>query len=113
MPLRSQDLSKPRIAHRIDKETGGLLVIAKTFVAETNIKRSFQDRLCKKRYRAIVFGNWKQNEHPYSKLDGDDEENKAYSGMGIINTPLSGKQSVTRYQIVECTPCDHELVSRF
>jgi hypothetical protein len=33
--------------------------------------------------------------------------------MGIINTPLSGKQSVTRYQIVECTPCDHELVSRF
>jgi len=101
------------MAHRIDKETGGLLVIAKSRVAEANIKKSFEDRLCKKRYRAIVFGKWKQNEHPYSKLEGDDEDYKAYSGMGIINTPLSGKQSITRYQIVECTPCNHELVSRF
>lgn len=111
LPSRSQDLSKPRIAHRLDAATGGLLVVAKTSIAEAKIKKSFEQRLCKKRYRAIVFGKLKQNEHPYSKLDVDEDE--AYSRMGTINTPLSGKASVTHYQIVEYTRCDHELVSNF
>ena len=109
---RQGDLAKPRIAHRIDSATGGLLVVVKTHQAEKKVKESFEKRYCKKRYRAIVFGKLVQNKHLYTDLTKE-EEREDYTGMGVINAPLSGKASTTRYSVVSHTPCDHPMVSFF
>ena len=107
---REGNLAKPRITHRLDSATGGLLVVAKTLDAERKIKKCFEDRLCKKRYRAIVFGKLIQNQHRFSELDAEKEKDE-HTGMGIINVPLSGKTSLTRYKIVSHTRCDDKMVS--
>ena len=66
--------------HRLDRDTGGLVVVAKTTVALTKLSEMFSSRLVKKRYRAIVSG----------KL----------SNIGSMNTMLAdidGKQATTEY----------------
>ncbi len=109
---RKGDLSKPRITHRLDCATGGLLVVAKSADAEKGMKKHFENRMCKKRYRAIVFGKVIQNQHKYSDLGDDERSEDSYSGMGVINLPLGGKRSITRYRVVNYTECDHPLVSK-
>lgn len=113
---RSDNLSKPRIAHRLDADTGGLLVIAKTSLAEKRIKKSFEHKKCRKRYRAIVFGKLELNNHAYTEMDKKDniiESKDEEQELGIINAPLSGKESLTRYKIVTHTKCNHPMVSDY
>ena len=64
-----EDLSRPGIVHRIDKETSGLLLLAKTPEAFKYFKQLFHDRLISKQYIALVCG---------------DVENK----QGVIDAPL-------------------------
>jgi 23S rRNA pseudouridine1911/1915/1917 synthase len=49
--------SRPVIAHRLDRETSGLLVCARTREAERNVKQQFQDRTVTKEYLAVVRGS--------------------------------------------------------
>ena len=49
-------LDRSGIVHRLDRETSGVLVLAKTQVAYDHLKLQFQDRLVKKEYRAFVYG---------------------------------------------------------
>ena len=83
------------IVHRLDKETSGLLVVAKTLSAQTHLVQQLQARTVKREYRAIVWGQlWKN---------------------GVVNQPigrhpsirtrmavhLSGKPAITHYEILE------------
>ena len=83
------------IVHRLDKETSGLLVVAKTLTAQTHLVQQLQARTVKREYCAIVWGQlWKN---------------------GVVNQPigrhpsirtrmavhLSGKLAVTHYEILE------------
>lgn len=54
-----EDLTRPGIVHRIDKETSGILLLVKTPEAFTYYKHLFHDRLIKKTYLALVYGNVK------------------------------------------------------
>lgn len=47
---------RPGIAHRLDKDVSGLMVIAKTQAAFNNLKKQFQSRTVKKQYTALVYG---------------------------------------------------------
>ena len=49
-------LGKPRPVHRLDNATGGLLVLAKTYLADRTLHAAFMNRLCHKRYRALLIG---------------------------------------------------------
>ncbi|MEY3803966.1 MAG: hypothetical protein RL667_88, partial [Pseudomonadota bacterium] len=51
-----KDLPRAGIVHRLDKDTSGLLVVAKTLAAQTNLVRQLQARTVKREYRAIVWG---------------------------------------------------------
>lgn len=51
-----EDASRPGIVHRLDKETSGLLVVAKTQGAYQELKRLFHDRVIQKKYYALVWG---------------------------------------------------------
>lgn len=94
-------MSKPRIAHRLDAATGGLLVVAKMTQSEIRLKENFANRYCKKRYRAIVFGRLEPNSTSCVVEDFDhDEEKEDTEYCGIINSPVANKAALTRYSIV-------------
>lgn len=83
------------IVHRLDKETSGLLVVAKTLVSQTDLVRQLQARSVKREYMAVVVG----------KL----------SGQGVVEAPIgrhpsqrikmavvqNGKPAITHYRVLE------------
>lgn len=86
---------RPGIVHRLDKDTTGLLVIAKNEKSKENIQKQFQKREVEKRYLVLVYG------HLFPK-------------HGEINIPIAraqdktkrkvsdeGKDSVTKYEVLE------------
>ncbi len=60
---RAQDgspLERSGVVHRLDKDTSGVLILAKTHDAFTHLKKQFHDRLAQKEYRAFVYGTMKE-----------------------------------------------------
>jgi 23S rRNA-/tRNA-specific pseudouridylate synthase len=85
MPLASTDgMLKPTPVHRLDAMTGGLLVVAKSKAMESNLKASFRNRTCHKKYRALLFGRLEHEE-------------------GVIVEPMGGRSAETRYQVLAYT----------
>lgn len=89
--------SRAGIVHRIDKETSGILLIAKTPNVFAELQRQFKERIVKKTYLAIVHG----------KLVPDVGEIRAPVGRLPWNTERfgivpGGKEAVTRYKAVSC-----------
>lgn len=74
-------LLRPRPVHRIDKDTGGIMLAAKTRLAQVNLGNQFAERKIKKTYHAITQG-----------LISTDQ--------GTIDVPLDGKESITEYQVI-------------
>ncbi|MEX0931062.1 MAG: RluA family pseudouridine synthase [Candidatus Paceibacterota bacterium] len=58
--LRGERFERSGIVHRLDTDTSGVLVLAKTQEAFTYLKQQFHDRLVKKEYRAFVYGTIKE-----------------------------------------------------
>ncbi|MFC2095073.1 RluA family pseudouridine synthase [Candidatus Bipolaricaulota bacterium] len=58
----SDDPARPGIVHRLDKETSGVIVVAKTIAALDSLKRQFSDRSTKKHYIAVVDGTFQEIE---------------------------------------------------
>lgn len=54
-------IDRPGIVHRLDKETSGVLVVAKTNVSHAFLKEQFQNRTTEKTYLAVVWGNIKED----------------------------------------------------
>ncbi len=86
--------SRAGIVHRIDKETSGILLIAKNPVAFSELQRQFKERLVKKTYLALVHGKLVPAEGeiraPVGRLPWNRER------FGILP---GGKEAVTRYQV--------------
>ena len=84
------------IVHRIDKETSGILLIAKTPDAFVELQRQFKDREVEKTYLALVHGEVKQKEGtinaPLGRLPWNRER------FGIL---ASGRESETSYKIIK------------
>lgn len=57
---KGDTLERSGVVHRLDTDTSGVLVLAKTQDAFTHLKRQFHDRLVRKEYRAFVYGNMKE-----------------------------------------------------
>jgi 23S rRNA pseudouridine1911/1915/1917 synthase len=53
---KGEDLERSGVVHRLDKETSGVMVLAKNHDAFVHLKRQFHDRLVKKEYRAFTYG---------------------------------------------------------
>jgi len=88
---------RPGIVHRLDKDTSGLMVIAKTEQAHVNLSKQFADRSVKKTYIAIVEG--------LPKLDTD--EIKTFITRDFKNRKLmkvstfEGREAITQYKVLE------------
>ena len=89
------DVPRAGIVHRLDKETSGLLVVAKTLSAQTHLVRQLQARTVKREYRAIVWGQLWRNGVVDQPIGRDP---RSRTKMAINRM---GKPAVTRYEILE------------
>jgi 23S rRNA pseudouridine1911/1915/1917 synthase len=89
------EVPRAGIVHRLDKDTSGLLVVAKTLEAQTSLVRQLQARTVKREYRAIVWGQlWKNG-----KVDQPiGRHSHVRTKMAISRT---GKPAVTHYEVLE------------
>ena len=60
LPMNSSE--RPGLVHRIDKDTSGLLVVAKTEFAMTYLAKQFADKTSEREYIGIVWGNVEEDE---------------------------------------------------
>ncbi|MGK7939398.1 MAG: RluA family pseudouridine synthase [Crocosphaera sp.] len=99
-------VQRPGIVHRLDKDTTGAIVVAKTDYAHQNLQEQIKNKTAKREYLGIVYG----------VLSNKEDENK--SNQGIINLPIGrhpvdrkkmasvpvekrGREAVTHWEIIE------------
>ena len=87
---------RPGIVHRLDKDTSGLIVVAKNEVAHRKLSEAMKARECKKVYLALLHGNVKLDEAAIDAPIGRDPANR--KRMAIVAT---GRQATTRYRVIE------------
>lgn len=98
---QAMDVSDPRLGlvHRIDKDTSGLLLIAKTPDAKTNLSAQFFNKTIQRRYVALVWGDVEQNEGTIIGNIGRDPKNRLL--MRVFDDEEIGKPAVTHYTVLE------------
>ena len=87
------------LVHRIDKDTSGLLVVAKTPDAKTHLGLQFYNKTTKRKYNALVWGIVENNE---GSIEGNIGRNpKDRMQMAVLSDPAQGKHAVTHYRVLE------------
>ncbi|MFT5338118.1 MAG: 23S rRNA pseudouridine1911/1915/1917 synthase [Luteibaculaceae bacterium] len=91
--------SRPGLVHRIDKDTTGLMVIAKTLESMTHLGRQFFDRTIERRYHALVWGNLKDEE---GEIEGNIGRSlKDRKVRAVFPDGDQGKHALTRYKVLK------------
>ncbi len=100
------DVNDPNIGlvHRIDKDTSGLLLIAKTAEAKTKLGLQFFNHTTERTYNALVWGTFDEDE---GTIDGalarDNRDRTIYRVYSLEDNPLA-KTAVTHYRVLERYP---------
>jgi 23S rRNA pseudouridine1911/1915/1917 synthase len=89
------NLVRPGLVHRLDKETSGLMVIAKSVNIHRKLAREFMKKRVEKRYIALVEGTFRDSEGTIESSIGRFAERKMW------DIKEDGKMSVTRYKIID------------
>lgn len=87
------------LVHRIDKDTSGLLVIAKTPDAKTSLGMQFYNKTTKREYNALVWGIVEENEGTITGNIGRNPKDRMQ--MAVMTDPNQGKHAVTHYKVLE------------
>jgi len=97
LPKNSSD--RPGLVHRIDKNTSGLLVVAKTEQAMTHLAKQFEDKTTEREYIALVWGNVKEDE---GTIVGNIARHvKDRMQMAVFTDGETGKHAVTHFKVLE------------
>ncbi len=96
--LPTNSNGRPGLVHRIDKDTSGLLVIAKTEFAMTQLAKQFFDKTTKREYWALIWGE-PEAEGTIEGHLGRDPKNRLL--MSVFPNGEQGKEAVTHYKVLE------------
>jgi len=88
---------RPGIVHRIDKDTSGLLMIAKNDMAHESLSRQLADHSITRRYQALVYHNFKEEEGTVDAPIGRDPKNRLRQAVTLQNS----KRAVTHYKVLQ------------
>jgi 23S rRNA pseudouridine1911/1915/1917 synthase len=88
---------RPGIVHRIDKDTSGLLVIAKNDAAHRSLADQLAAHSITRAYRAVVYHNFQEDTGTVDAAIGRDPKNR----MKMAVTSLSSREAVTHYRVLE------------
>jgi len=89
--------TRPGIVHRIDKETSGLLIVAKNNNAHSNLGKQFSDHTIKRTYQALSWGVLRPLSGRIETLIGRSRKNRQLMSV----TEISGKKAITNYTTIK------------
>lgn len=99
LPIFNGNDARPGLVHRIDKNTSGLLVIAKNEEAKNKIALQFFEHTTHRRYIALVWGNMANDEGTIVGNIGRNPKNRKQ--MTVFKDNDEGKHAVTHYKVLE------------
>jgi 23S rRNA pseudouridine1911/1915/1917 synthase len=99
LPTLEEERPRPGLVHRIDKDTTGLLVIAKTEHAMNKLAKQFYDHSIERRYWALVWGNLKDDKGTITGHIGRSLKDRRI--MSVFQEGEFGKHAITHYQVIE------------
>jgi 23S rRNA pseudouridine1911/1915/1917 synthase len=99
LPLFKSGENRPGLVHRLDKNTSGILVIAKNEFALNRLSKQFYDRTTDRRYNALVWGS---PDPPEGTITGNVGRSiKDRKVMQVFKDESEGKTAITHYKILE------------
>lgn len=99
LPLFNSADPRPGLVHRIDKDTSGLIVVAKTELAKNRLSMQFYEKTTKRRYQALVWGRLKQPEGTIAGNIGRSLKNRLQ--FEVFADGEHGKEAITHYSLIE------------
>ena len=99
LPVNSTN--RPGLVHRIDKDTSGLLVVAKTELAMANLSAQFKAKTSEREYVALVWGNMDLDEGTIEGNIGRHPKNRLQNTVYLENNAERGKPAVTHYKVIQ------------
>ena len=97
LPMNSSE--RPGLVHRIDKNTTGLLVVAKTDLAMAYLTKQFANKTSEREYIALVWGNVENEEGSVGGYIGRHVKDRMQ--MAVFDDETKGKPAVTHYKVLE------------
>ena len=98
-PLFQSGEERPGLVHRIDKNTSGLLVVAKNEMAMSHLARQFYNKTTRRTYNALVWGEPSEEEGTITGNIGRNPKDR--KRMMVFPDGSDGKHAVTHYRIAE------------
>lgn len=99
LPLFKSGDMRPGLVHRIDKNTSGLLVIAKSEYALSHLGKQFFKHTSGRRYSAIIWGSPKEEKGTITGHIGRNPKNRKI--MHVFPDSSQGKEAITHYKLIE------------
>jgi 23S rRNA pseudouridine1911/1915/1917 synthase len=91
--------ARPFLVHRIDKDTSGIMLIARNELAQSKIARQFFDHTIDRTYVALVWGSPESDEGTIDAAIGRDIRNRLI--QAVYDEPEKGRHAVTHYRVLE------------
>ena len=99
LPLFNSEDPRPGLVHRIDKDTSGLMVVAKTELAKNKLALQFFNKTSERRYQALVWGSLKEDEGTITGNIGRSLKNRQV--FTVFPEGDYGKHAVTHYKVLK------------
>jgi len=98
LPLYNNNQPRPGLVHRLDKDTSGVMVVAKNEVAMANLARQFYERTSQRLYVALVWGEFDHESGTITGNLGRDVRDRKM--MAVYKDGTQGKHAVTHYRVI-------------
>ena len=98
--LPNNSSNRPGLVHRIDKETSGLLVIAKTEKAMIDLSEQFAKKTSSREYIALVWGDLKEDSGTINEYIGRNPKNRLQNIVFSGDDIEKGKPAITHYKVI-------------
>ena len=98
LPKNSSD--RPGLVHRLDKDTSGLLVVAKNDASMVHLSNQFANKTSKREYVALVWGNVKEDTGKIDNFIGRNPKNRLQNIVLDEDKTHLGKRAITNYQVM-------------
>ena len=98
--LPTNSSNRPGLVHRLDKETSGLLVVAKNDEAMVHLSNQFAEKTSKREYTAMVWGNLKEDSGKIDNYIGRNPKNRLQNIVLDEDNVENGKRAITNYEVL-------------
>ena len=98
--LPKNSSNRPGLVHRLDKETSGLLVVAKNDSSMVHLSNQFANKTSKREYIAMVWGNVKDDRGQIDNYIGRNPKNRLQNIVLDEDSIVGGKRAITNYEVI-------------